>query len=175
MRMRLLMLAWGCLLLGGREAMAQPAMPKPGPEHALMKKLAGDWDATVFFMGGQSKATSHQTLDLGGFWLLTDFQGDFGGMEFRGRGTMGYDPIKKKYVSTWVDSMSPSLMVMEGTFSKDGKSFTEEGVGPGPDGKPTKMKSISEFKDDNTILWTMYNIVDGKEQEALKITYQRKK
>ena len=41
----------------------------------------------------------------GGFWLLLDYKGDFGGMKFEGKGATGYDPNKKKYVSTWVDSM----------------------------------------------------------------------
>jgi hypothetical protein len=149
-------------------------MPKPGPEHALLKKFAGDWDATVSFPGGESKATSRSAVVLGGFWLITNFRGEFGGAKFEGRGTMGYDPRKKKYVSTWVDSMSPSLLVMEGSFDKDGKTYTETGEGPGPDGKPSKMKSVYEFKDDG-LVFTMYTVAEGKDQQMLKIVYKRKK
>ena len=50
----------------------------------------------------------------GGLWVLSKFEGDFGGMKFEGRGQFGYDPIKKKYVGTWIDSMSPTLSVLEG-------------------------------------------------------------
>ena len=44
----------------------------------------------------------------GGLWVASTFQGDFGGMTFEGRGQFGYDPAKKKYVGTWIDSMSPA-------------------------------------------------------------------
>ena len=59
MRTKLLMLACGCLALGALPVAAEPPVPKPGPEHALLKKFAGDWDATVQFQGKESKATSH--------------------------------------------------------------------------------------------------------------------
>jgi len=71
--------------------------------------------------------------------------------------------------------MSPTLMVMEGSFDKDGKTYTETGDSTGPDGKPMKMKSIYEFKDNDNMTFIMYNVTDGKEQEMLKITYKRKK
>lgn len=149
--------------------------PKPGPEHEMLKKFEGEWDATVSSMGMESKATSSIKIGLGGFWLTTDFKGEFGGEKFEGKGTSGYDPHKKKYVTTWVDSMSPTLMVMEGSFDKDGKTYTETGDSTGPDGKPMKMKSIYEFKDNDNMTFIMYNVTDGKEQEMLKITYKRKK
>src|SRR5262249_35902359 len=147
---------------------------KPGPEHEKLKKLEGEWDATVAFAGSESKATASYKMTLGGFWLTHDFKGEFAGMKFEGKGTTGYDPVKKKYVSSWVDSMSPSMMLMEGNYDKDGK-YTETGDGPGPDGKPTKMKSVYDFKDDDNFVFTMYMVADGKDQEAFKITYKRKK
>ena len=64
---------------------------------------------------------------------------------------------------------------MEGEFSKDGKTYTEAGEGPGPDGKLQKMKSVCDFKDKDTIIFTMYQVEAGKDQEMMKITYKRKK
>jgi hypothetical protein len=141
----------------------------------MLKRFAGDWDATVNFAGNESKAFSQSKIVLGGFWLQDEFKGEFAGMPFEGKGTTGYDPMKKKYVSTWIDSMSPSLLVMEGEFDKDGKTFTATGEGPGPEGKPTKMKNVYEWPDANTMTFVMYNIVDGKEQQAFKINYKRRK
>jgi len=152
---------------------AQPAMPRPGPEHDALKRFVGDWDATVVFMGGESKGTATYKLGFGGFWLTENFKSDFGGQKFEGRATVGYDPTKKKYVSTWIDSMTPSLLIMEGEYTNDGKTYTESGVGPGHDGKPTKIKSVYEFKDEDAFVFTMY--MGGSEQEGLKITYKRKK
>ena len=154
---------------------AQPPMPKPGPEHDMLKKLEGDWDAAAKFGDMESKGTATYKMGLGGFWLLLDYKGDFGGMKFEGKGATGYDPNKKKYVSTWVDSMSPSLMTMEGAFDKEGKTYTETGEGIGMDGKPQKMKSTIELKDNDTMLFIMYTVAEGKDQEMFRINYTRKK
>jgi hypothetical protein len=172
MRTTLLTLVGCCLALGAQPVAAQP---KPGPEHEKLKKFEGTWDGTVTLGGAESKGTATYKMGLGGFWLTLDFRGEFGGEKFEGRGTTGYDPIKKKYTSIWVDSMSPSIMFMEGAFNKDGTMYTETGEGPGMDGKPVKMKSVYEFKDKDTILFTMYNVQDDKDQESFKITYKRKK
>jgi hypothetical protein len=160
--------------LGLAPAKAQ-AQAKPGPEHEKLKKFEGEWDAAVKFGGGESKATASYKLGMGGFWLLNHFKADFGGMPFEGRGLTGYDPRKKKYVSTWADSMEPQLTVMEGNFAADGKTFTETGEGVGPDAKLQKLKSVYEFKDKDTIVFTMYKVVDGKDEQMMQITYKRKK
>jgi hypothetical protein len=157
-------------------APAQPPVPKPGPEHAHLKKLEGTWEATVHFMGGESKGTMTYKMDLGGLWLLADYQGEFGGQKFQGKGLDSYDAGKKKYVSVWVDSMSTTPMLSEGTFDKSGKVLTMIGEGPGMDGKMTKYKSVSEMKDDDTMVFTMSAPgQDGKDQTMMTITYKRKK
>ena len=87
---------------------------KPTDEHKIFASDEGTWDATVkSYNSGPdaepsvSKGTEVNTLMHGGLWLLSKFEGDFGGEKFEGRGQFGYDPIKKKYVGTWIDSMSP--------------------------------------------------------------------
>lgn len=149
----------------------QPA--KPGPEHEILKKMEGTWDATMKMMGQESKATATYKMDLDGLWLTSTFEGSFGGEKFSGRGLDSYDPAKKKFVSVWVDSMTTSPMLMEGTYDKDKKTLTMTGDGPGMDGKPVKFKSVSEMPDDDTINFSMY-MGDGKEP-GFTITYKRKK
>jgi hypothetical protein len=164
-----------CLAVAAAPVAAQPPMPKPGAEHEMLKeKFVGSWDVTVAFGGSESKASAVYKMDLGGFWLTEEFRGEFGGQKFEGRATVGYDPSAKKYRGTWVDSMSPSLMVMEGTFAKDGKTFTETGEGPGMDGKMTKMKNVFQFQGKDMFVFTMYNVGGDKEQEMMKLTYKRK-
>src|SRR5579864_6610723 len=136
---------------------AQPPAAKPGPEHEMLKdKFEGDWDASMDFGGNKSKGTAHYKMGIGGFWLLMDFSGDFGGAKFEGKGQTGYDPLKKKYVSTWIDTMTPHLLLLEGEFDKEGKTYTETGEMPGPDGKMQKTKSVYEFKEKDSIIFTMY-------------------
>ena len=95
MRIRLMvsMLALVACVAAGRAQ--EPA--KPGPEHEKLKAMVGDWDATVKMGGAESKAKAKYKLDFGDMYLVEQFDGDFGGMKFKGRGQMGYCPIKKKY------------------------------------------------------------------------------
>jgi hypothetical protein len=170
----LVLLAAAC---SARPAAAQE-FPKPTAEHERLKAMEGTWEVTINIMGGESKGkgTLVSKMDLGGFWLFGDFKGDFGGAAFAGRSIDGYDIAKKKYVSVWVDSMSTTPMFMEGTLDKDGKVMTMEGMGQGFDGKPTKIKSVTEFKDADTIVFTMSAPgPDGKDATMMTITYKRKK
>ena len=153
-------------------APAQEA-PKPGPEHEVLKKLEGTWDATMKFGGMESKGTMSYKMELGGLWLLSSFEGDFAGMKFSGKGADTYDAGKKKYVGVWLDSMSTTPMVLEGTYDKEKKAMTMTGEGPGPDGKPTKHKMVSVMPDDDTINFSMY-MGDGTDP-MMTIAYKRKK
>src|SRR5215472_3416744 len=100
---------------------AHPEMtaPKAGPEHDILKEEVGDWDATVEMLTppGIPPSTGEEKCTLmGGLWVITDFRGDFAGHPFYGHGTIGWNPIKKKYVSTWVDSMATSIGFGESTY-----------------------------------------------------------
>ena len=104
---------------------------KPVRNMAILKKLEGTWDATMKLGGSESKGTMIYKMELGGLWLVSNFEGDFGGMKFMGKGLDTYDPNKKKYVSIWVDSMTTAPMTMEGTYDEDKKTMTMSGEGNG--------------------------------------------
>jgi hypothetical protein len=172
---RLLVLICAASLLIVPAAAAQ-GPPKPGPEHANLKRAEGTWEATAKSEGHESKGTMTYKMDLGGLWLVGDFKGKFMDQEFTGKGLDTYDPIKKKYISVWVDSMSTAPMIMEGTYDKDNKVLTQTGQGPGMDGKMTMYKGVLEIKDDDTMVYTMSSPgKDGKDQMMMTITYKRKK
>lgn len=147
--------------------------PKPGPEHEVLKKMVGDWTMTLKAGGMESKGTTTYKMELGGLWLTSKMECDLFGMKFAGHGTDGYDATRKKYVGVWVDTMSNSPMLMEGAYDKATKTLTMVGDGPGPDGKPTKHKTVSTLTDDDTINFAMY-MGDGKEP-MFTIVYKRKK
>jgi hypothetical protein len=169
-------------LLSAAVASAQegPPMPQPGPEHELLKKDVGTWDANVEILMPPgvppSTGTETNTLGPGGLWILSDFKSTMMGAPFQGHGVMGWDPAKKKYVGTWVDSMTTSVAVTESTYDPATKSTTGWIDGPGPDGKPTRTKVVTQYKDDDTRVFTMYMPgPDGKEAPGMRITYKRRK
>jgi hypothetical protein len=147
--------------------------PKPGKEHAELKKLEGVWDTTMKMAGQESKGTATYKMDLGGLWLVSNFEGSFGGMKFSGRGYDSYDAGKKKYVGVWFDSMSTTPLVMEGTQDPASKTMTMVGEALGMDGKMAKHKAVSKMVDDNTMQFGMY-VGDAKEP-AFTILYKRRK
>ncbi|MBI2924094.1 MAG: DUF1579 domain-containing protein [Verrucomicrobia bacterium] len=169
------------LALIGALALATPALvaqepPRPGPEHQKLKELEGTWDALVKMGSDESKGVVTYKMDLGGLWLVSDFVGEFGGMKFVGKGLNGYDPVKKKHVGVWVDCFSTSPMIAEGTFDKEGKVITMTGEGPGPDGKPAKFRMTTEYKDQDSHVWTMFATgPDGADGPMMSITYKRRK
>ena len=146
---------------------------KPGPEHAHLKKLEGVWDTTMKMGPMESKGTATYKMDLGGLWLLSQFEGSIGGEKFSGRGADSYDPAKKKYVGLWIDSTSASAMVMEGTRDAATNTLTMIGEGPDMNRKTVKYKAVSKMPDDNTIQFAMY-VGDAKEPQ-FTILYKRKK
>lgn len=177
----------GLLLLPAARASAQtgsmPPLPKPGPEHELFKEDVGTWDAVVetYMQPGappsKSKGVETNTLGCGGLCLITDFKGEMmPGMTFHGHGTATWDAAKKKYVGSWMDSMSTSLMISEGTYDPASRSFTGYMEGPDMTGKTVKVKSVSEYKSPDTRVFTMYGPgADGKEAVTMRITYTRRK
>lgn len=152
----------GCPSLARAQADQAPPMPKPGPEHALLKMDEGTWDAVVEMVPG--------------LCLISDFTGDVMGMPFLGHGITTWDPAKKKYVGAWTDSMSTGLAIGESTYDPATKKWSGTMEGPDQTGKVVKSRSTGEMPDPNTRIMTMYGTgPDGKEMQTLKITYTRRK
>ncbi len=150
--------------------------PKPSPELEHLKQLEGTWDATVKAGPEESKGTMTYKMGLGGMWLLSHFEGQFAGGKFEGRGMDTYDPIKKKYINVWADSMVPQILVMEGDYDKENKTLTLTGERQTPDGKPIKFKSVVKLVDADTMEFTMSGPgPEGKEGVMVSISYKRKK
>lgn len=152
--------------------------PTPGPEHDVLKKDVGTWDATVEMAGspGAPAMTStgvEKVTMLGGFWQLTEFQADMMGMPFEGRGITGFDPAKKKFVGTWVDSMTPGLYTLEGTYDAPTRTLTATMDGPDMTGAVSKRKQTTVWTGADTRVFSMYGS-DGTTVE-MKITYKRRK
>jgi hypothetical protein len=176
----------------GASAMARaqegggPPIPKPAAEHQILAADEGTWDATIkSFMAEPdaqptvSKGVEVNTVMPGGLWVLSKFQGDFGGMTFEGRGQFGYDPLKKKYVGTWIDSMSPTLAVLEGTYDARTKTMTYVGDGVDPHTKAKyTQKMVTTSKDDGTRVFTLFMKFEATGDDEIKfmeVTYTKRK
>jgi hypothetical protein len=168
---------------GTAAAAQEMPMPKPGPEHAVLKMDEGTWDAVVEMTPAPgappstSKGVEVNTIGCGGLCLISDFKGDLmPGMTFHGHGTTVYDPAKKKYVGSWTDSMSAGLTIGESTHDPATKKV--EGTMEGRDmtGAVVKSRSVVEYPDADRRVMTMFmTMPDGKEMQTMRISYTRRK
>ena len=154
-------------------------MPQPTKEHKMLKFDVGTWDATIkiYEKPGaepiESKAVERNAM-VGGFWLVSRFNGSIGQMKFSGAGTFGYDPTEKKFVGTWVDSMNPYMLTMKGDYDESTKTLTMMGENREPDGKVHKSKEISKRIDDDTRHFELHmQGEDGNYFKMMEIDYKR--
>jgi hypothetical protein len=174
-----ILFALGATAMAGQQP--PPPMPTPGPEHEVLKTEVGTWDATVEMIPApgappmKSTGVEVNTLGCGGLCLITHFKADMMGTAFEGNGIATWDPAKKKYVGTWMDSMSTSLALSESTYDPAAKRFTGSMEGPDATGKVTRSRSVVEWRDEKTRVFTMHSTgADGKEAEVLRITYTKR-
>lgn len=160
-----------------------PKMPPPQKEHEWLQQLVGEWDweSEMWMEPGKppmkTKGTE-TTRSIGGFWIVAENKGDFFGQPFTGLFTVGFDPEKKKYVSTWIDSVNSYLWRHEGTVDAAGKALTLNTEGPCPQkpGQLSKFQEVMEVKDkDHKVFTSSILGDDGKWQMNMKIEYRRKK
>ncbi|MGI8602057.1 MAG: DUF1579 domain-containing protein [Verrucomicrobiales bacterium] len=185
--MKKTMIAWFAVaLLSGAtllEAQELPKMPPPVKEHAWLQQFAGEWesDVEIFMEPGKPPMKAHGIENarmIGGFWVVADGKGEMMGMPFIHQLTLGYDPEQKKYVGTWIDSMSSYLWKYQGSVDASGKKLTLETEGPCPmaPGKLSKFKEITEFKsNDHKVFKSEMLGDDGKWRTVVTVDSRRKK
>ena len=158
-------------------------LPKPGPEHAMLTRDAGTWDAVVELAAApgappmMSKGVEVNTVGCGGLCLITDFKGEImPGVAFDGHGTTTYDTVIKKYVGSWTDSMSAGLALSEGAYDPATKKITGTMQARDMTGAMVKSRTTSESPDADHRVMTMFMpMPDGKEMQTMRISYTRRK
>jgi len=161
-----------------------------GPQHKDMAKAVGKYDtlSRMWMAPGaqpiESKGTAEFELVLDGRYLRQKYHcpGMDMGMgkpePFEGMGLEGYDNFRKQYVSTWVDSMSTSILYMTGTADETGKVITYTGKADDPmtGQKDKPYKSVLRKISDDKAVFEMYDRTpEGQEFKAMEIEYTRQK
>lgn len=175
-------LAAALLFAGTLLAAEPPAMPKPVAEHDWLKQFAGEWETEteIFMEPGKPPMKARGTESarmLGGFWVMGEHKGEFMGTPFTGVMTVGFDPGKKKYVGTWVDSNTSALWQYVGTVDASGKVLTLETEGFCPmEQQVCQFKDVIEFKSsDHRVLTSTKLGKDGKWTPVMTLNAHRKK
>ena len=114
---------------------------------------------------------------FGEFWMTSEFECNMGGMKFMGHSQLGYDPAQKKYVGTWIDSISPYISNLEGEYDKSTHTLTMMSTGRNMmTGEIEKSKMITKYIDENTKHFEIHMQVPGEQDKwwkSLEIDYKR--
>jgi hypothetical protein len=150
--------------------------------HKLLHQDIGTWHAAgKMWQPGVDEPMLFEGTEInemiGELHAISDFRGNFGGMEFHGHGSNSFDSASGSYVGTWVDSMNPNMMMMKGIWDPKTKTLTSHSEGKDVTGKETKGKSTLVYKDKDTRILTMFAAGenDGQWVKEMEITYTREK
>jgi len=200
MRIKIPVALFSCLVLAGsllladepkkpersaEEKAAWAAMEKaasPGDAHKKLSAMVGDFDTKVssWMAVGTPPVTStgrsHNSWALDGRWVEERFTGTFMGKPFHGIGYTGYDNIKKKYVGTWMDTFTTSVMMSSGEIGADGKYTFESSMDDPMSGKAMPVKEVVTVTDDDHHVMEMWTPdPSGQMFKMMEITYTRVK
>jgi hypothetical protein len=150
--------------------------------HDHLKNFVGEWEVTTKgWMSPGTDPTVSQglikgALILGGRFLKMEFKGTMFGQPFEGFQITGYDNLKKKYVTFWIDSTSTAFYLLSGIRDEATNVTRASGVWPEPmTGGTMKVRDVTELVSRDEFRYEMFMTgPDGKEFKTLEYVATRK-
>jgi hypothetical protein len=164
-------------------------LAKLNENHKLLTDLDGNWNYTIkMWMNPdqakpqESKGTAVRKSVMGGRYVMMDVtgkmqmpgeDGKMKDMQFKGMALEGYDNVKKKFVSSWIDNMGTGIQFSDGTYDPATKTLTYTSeVEPMP-GMKMPVKEVIKVVDNNHMTLEWYENHGGQEKKTMEINYTR--
>lgn len=161
---------------------AWQAFASPNENHERLAALAGEWTTkTSFWAGGgapqTSEGTATLTMVLGGRYLEERQIGALMGQPFEGLAYTGFDNLKKRYVTVWMDNFGTAILTMIGKADESGKVIRSEGtMDEVLTKKPQRLKDTFTIVDRDHLKYELWTVdAHGKAAKTMEIDYTRKK
>lgn len=164
---------------------ATPQDVQPGTkleQHEWLQQLAGEWTCEArspMAPGPEPMMTGTEKVRaVGDLWILCEGSSDFAGMPFTSLMTLGYDPEKKTFVGSWVDTMQTHLWTYVGSLDEAKKTLTLSAKGPSimEPGKHVEYRDVIELKSpDHKVHTSSMQGDDGSWTVFMTAEYHRKK
>lgn len=155
---------------------------EPQQEHRWLDRLVGEWSFEGECRMGPDQPTMKNTgsetvSSLGGLWTIGEGEGAMPeGGTARTVMTLGYDPVAKQYVGTFIVSVMAHLWAYTGSLDESGRVLELDAEGPSLDGEGTgKYRDSIEFIDDDHRVLTSHALgEDGQWHLFMTAHYRRK-
>lgn len=153
----------------------------PGERHKMLGTLVGDWktEAKMWWDPKHppevTQGESHQTWIMDGRFVEQSYVGKMGRDQFAGKGTIGFDNVRGRYISSWIDTMGTGMMTTEGQIDPSGKVITLNGEYVDPITKLSKqVRTVTTIESSDRHRFEMFEKSDaGDEIKSLEVIYTR--
>jgi hypothetical protein len=152
---------------------------EPGPEHARLCKLAGDWTVTTTFRLGDAapqefRGKARATAILGGRFVQFDETGNEFGQDVARQKVFGFNTAARRYESTWRYTGSTAAMNLTGASADGGKTIAGDAVFAGERGEAQTFTWDLREVDADTFSSTLVAASGaGKPKATFTAIYQR--
>ena len=165
-------------------------MSKLNENHKLLSEMNGNWNFAIkMWMNPdpnakpqESKGSATRKDIMGGRYVMMDVtgkmqmpgeDGKMKDMQFKGMGIEGYDNVKKKFVSSWIDNMGTGIQFSEGAYDPATKTFTYTSEVEMMPGMKTPVREVIKVPDNNHMTLEWYENRGGQEKKTMEIAYTR--
>ena len=166
-------------------------LAQPGPNHKLLANGVGTWTYAIkMWMNpdpsappSESSGTTITKEVMGGRYFISEHKGKMQmpgpdgklvDMDFNGIATDGYDNVKKKFMSSWIDNMGTGIVISEGTYDASTKTFTYHAEFEMMPGMKTKVRQVLKIADKDHRTLEFFEDRGGQEVRTMEIKYTRK-
>jgi hypothetical protein len=156
---------------------------EPQQEHHWLHRLVGEWEIEGEASMGPEKPPmkwkgTESVRSLGGLWIVGEGKGEMpGGGDSTMLLTLGFDPLRTRFVGTWIGSMMTHLWVYEGALDATGSILTLDTEGPdfADPAKRARFRDVIELGSDGKRTLTSQALgEDGAWHAFMTARYRRR-
>ena len=160
---------------------------KANANHQLLGELAGTWNYILKISIGPNKppietngVVVRQPI-MDGRYYVADFNvemlpgadGKLQHAKFKGKSIEGYDNVKQKFVSVWIDNASTAVTTFEGNYDPATRTFNYRSETEPHPGKKTKVREQIKVVDRDHYMLEWFEEHGGREIKTIEINYTR--
>lgn len=156
---------------------------KPGEEHLKLHPFVGLWRVKVKIWPApdaapiESEGTSQSKWIMGSRFINTRYTGVLNNKAFTRIGYLGYDNVKKKYVSVWLGSNGTGITTAEGTWDDLDRTLTMGSEYTDPlTGKTVRVKTQTRITSTTQYIHEVFSTgPDGKSFKSKEMIFSKLK